>query len=224
MNFRIVTTASYSYAPVVEFCLPSWRRNSGADDIVIRWHKQLGEGDLQQWLRAVQERCGTMMDAVEQCVADKRKLLLMDADCVVIKSLEDGFKDGQQSAIARWPNINMGVVFLNTDMDWPFVDFFRRYVSESNAHIDKLIAAQSKRCGADQDIFTEMLKDVEDDVAKLDHHVWNFPFSERIDQVMLAEAANNIRILHLRIGTSFGGAIERFGFLKEIFPGVFERI
>ena len=219
MNFRIVTTASYDYAPVLDFCLPSWRKNSGADDIVIRWHRQRGRGKAQTWFRAVQERCATMREAVQSAVAEKRKLLLLDGDCLVLQNLEDGFAGDKPIAVARWPNVNIGVIFLNTDMDWPFAEFFCKYVDTSLAHIDKLIAAQSERNACDQDILVPMLHEIEEDVAKLDHHVWNFPFSERTDRETLVEQKDTIRVLHLRIGTSFGGNINKFGFLKDMYPG-----
>lgn len=225
MNFRIVTTASYNYASVVDFCLPSWRKNSGANEILVRWHPDRAAGErTKNWFQAVQERCLTIRDAVRAAVADQTKLLILDADCLVFKNLEDGFAEGKPIAMARWPEVNMGVMFLNTDLDWPFCEFFDAYAKNSRRHIEALIRDKSRRTGADQDVFIEMLKGHDDDVAKLDNHVnsmaeatWNCLFCERNDMELLRQRKDVINILHLRIATSFGGDIQRFGFLKEIF-------
>jgi len=220
MGFRIVTTVSFDYAKAADFCLPSWRKCSGADDFVIRYHKTLEGSRTGRWFRAVKERVSTMMHELRQAVADKRKLLCMDSDCIVLRVLANGFAEGKPIAVARWPNVNMGVIFLNTDMDWPFLAFFEEYARKSLEYIDEQIRTHVARNGADQDIFVPMLHGIEADIAKLDVDEWNLPMSEHPkSRDRLEKHKDKVRIIHLRLGTSFGGNIDNFQWIKkELFP------
>ncbi len=220
MGFRIVTTVSFDYAKAADFCLPSWRKHSGSDDIAIRYHKVLEGNRTERWFRAVKERVVTIRDEVRIAAVEKRKLLILDGDCLVIRNLADGFAGGKPIAVARWPNVNMGVIFLNTNMGWPFLAFFEEYVRKALEHIDEQIRTHVSRNGADQDVFVPMLHAIEHDVAKLDVDEWNLPMSENPDsRKRLEKHKDKVRIIHLRLGTSFGGNVDNFNWIKkELFP------
>ncbi len=223
MSFTIFTTVSNSYQEVADFCLPSWFKHSGADQIDVRYYRGSQADTLcSRWFDNLMERCRAMQDAVRQAVRHRRKLLLMDADCLVLKDLAAGFSDNKPFSVTRWRNINMGVMFLNTSLKWPFVAFFDEFVCKALVRCQRMKAERNFTDAGDQDIMWKMLWEREDDVAKLDYKQWNFTYSHRTSDCDLRKHKDRVRILHMRF-KSFGCDLtrERLQALRSEFPEAF---
>ena len=204
MTFIISTTASASYRSVLDYCLPSWYQNSGASRIDIHLHNnEKGLSLTQQYLANIITRCERMRDAVHS--ANGRKLLLMDCDCLVLRNLAEGFSDSKPISVAHWPEINMGVLFFNMELDWPFDEFIDEFADKATRRCRMLMRmspCEVKRHSTDQVIMAELLLARDTAVHKLDGKVWNFRYSVRTTKAELDEHKAEMRVLHLRVRTT----------------------
>ena len=201
MSFRIACAASYSYRPVVELTMPSWQANAKADRIDVAYYPDppraratSPEGINRRWLTNAVQRVRLYRELVQEAVRSRHRLLLLDADCYVLKPLMRGFDGGKPVAIARWPNPNIGVIFLDCALDWPFLDLFDDWLA-AIAGIEEMDAAAAP----DQAAFNTLLREHEDRVSKLDNRVWNFPYGSATTADELTQYRDKMRILHLRI-------------------------
>ena len=222
MGFTIGTAVSFGYRPVLDFCLPSWVRNSGADRIEVKIYRDAaGDHFSQRYLRNLITRCELFRDFIRDAIARKTQLLLLDADCVILQDVAAGFSSTKPLAVTRWPNINMGVLFLNTTLPWPFIEFFDTFIEQATKRCEH--AAEQGPVAylhdSDQPAMIDMIGKHDLDVEKLPSKIWNFIYSNAWTEKKLAEYRETIKILHLRIATSRDGRIQNFQFLKEIFPG-----
>jgi len=199
MSFTICSWCSRNYYPALDFCLPSWYQNSGASRITLHLYDSCeGKDANDTWFLNAVHRCKLMRDAVREAAGTK--LLLLDADCIVMKELSAGFSETKPIGVARWPRINMGVLFLNMTLDWPFVEFFDKFVERLMAECDRL----KKRGGKwsdppDQAVLHEMLHEREGDIEKLDAAAWNYCTAIPVAKERIAKHGRDMKILHLRI-------------------------
>lgn len=169
-----------------------------------------------------------MQDFVRAAVRSHRPMILMDADCLVLKDLTGGFCDDRPLSVTRWPTINMGVLFLNTTIDWPFIEFIDEFAERAEAHC----RAQAKEGhyhskGGDQDVMWQMMTDLDDDVCKLSWRIWNYMFGVRTTQEQLDQYADAMRVLHIKIATygcmtEDGCNLDSIQHLRQQFPEAFE--
>lgn len=222
MSFTIGSAASYKYSGVLDFCLPTWRRHSGAERIDVRLYaEQGGRGKAQRYLRNLIPRVQNIREVVVAAVRDKRRLLLLDADCLTLKDCSEGFSDLLPIGIARWPSINMGVMFLRTDTDNPFVEFFNDWADRAIAHINYLLTQRPVAIeDGDQGVMESKLHEIGHLVDKLDKRLWNYTFSNEIDRDDFEAAKDEMRILHLRFASSLDSNVKNFKFLRDEFPGL----
>ncbi len=222
MGFTIGTALSFGYRPVLDFCLPSWVRNSGADRIEIKMYSEPeAEHFSQRYLKNLITRCELFRGFIRDAIARKTKLLLLDADCLVLQDVSGGFSPTKPFALTRWPNINMGVMFLNTELPWPFVEFFDTFIERATKRCEHAAERGPNAFLSDNDqpVMIDMLSKHDSDVEKLPAKTWNFTYSDPWTKERLAKYRDTIKILHLRIATSLNRQLERFAFLRDIFPG-----
>jgi len=225
MAFRIATSVSRCYSGIAAACMPSWFANAGADEIQVDHYTGTESGErVDIWLDNLMTRCRNMQDQVRQAVRNRNHLLLLDADCVVLKPLRGGFADDKPFSVAFWPSFNMGAVWLNCSLDWPFVEFYDELVGRALDRCRELKQKRDLNAAGDQDIMWEMLWAREECVHKLDHWEWNFRCSPRTSDERIRTHKDAIRILHLRM-KSFGFNIDhpRLQFYRDTFPGAFAR-
>ncbi len=200
MSFRIVTTVSSDYRFVLDRCLPSWYHNSGASRIDVHLHET--STDRHRWAMNVIERCRNMQKAVHEAAGEK--LLFLDADCLVVDNLAGGFSDRHPISVARWPNINLGVLFLNMTLGYDVVGFMDRFAARGIDYCTKHKASQ----GLDQNVMIEMLADIEGKVCKLHDAVWNCQIRNDTTREQATERKTRAKILHL-VGAGGGPKKER---------------
>ena len=213
MKFSIATCYSDRYQRIAELCLPSWSKHSGAEFVDVRRHPDItGSGSF---MYAVACRAEFYLETIRAAVRRKVPLLLLDSDCLILGDVSEGFPSEKPIGIGRWPNINIGVVFLRTDLDWWFVDFFEAWRDQLRAEVE---GSGTVKKTADQDILGEMVKAEERDVEKLDHLIWNHTFgpgwTENPDR--LAGVRDRVRIVHLLASNWHFGELKRTG--ASVFP------
>ncbi len=168
MKFTIITTISPKFARAERDFFPTWYANSGADSIVV--HK-IDEGS---WRQNILKRAEIFC---EELLARKRNLervLLLDADCIVLRDLSEGFSDGHPISVARWPQVNMGVAFFNLARHpWPLPwrGLLRGIVKEITAEV---AGGHNPRHECDQAIWRPRLHQMEGQVFKLAEWEWNY--------------------------------------------------
>lgn len=98
-----------------------------------------------------------MLDAVREAVANKRRLLMLDIDAFAYRPLADGFREGVPLCVTEWPNVNFGVLFLNAEEHWPFVDVFTALADHGRRAC--IAASKGKDTGAtpEQSYFSKQL-------------------------------------------------------------------
>ena len=188
MSFTIVTTLSPDYADAMELFIPSWFRNSGADEIVI--HRI----DEESWAKNIVRRTEVWVEEV--LARQGAKLLFLDADCMVLGDLRDGFVHCPIS-VARWPRPNMGVVFVNTRSRVTNVgEWMRDTCAEIVAELESSTDPESGY-SFDQIVWHRRLAWL--GVGKLDENIWNYN-RIGIDQWKkdLPAIKDDVKILHFK--------------------------
>ena len=131
----------------------------------------------------------------------------------MLGDLSEGFSDIHPISVARWPNINMGVLFLNMTLPGPFQSFFDEYAKRSIEYCMNNKASQ----GLDQDIMIQMLAGIEPLVHKLHDAVWNHQVRNDTTKEDVAACRPTTKILHL-VGKGGGPKREREwkGLMKRV--------
>ena len=207
-KFSMSAVASERYRGLADLCVPTWTRNAGAEAVNIDYHEDVG------WHKSLVQRAKFWRRRTLEAVAARRPVVLMDVDCVVLSPIAGGFSDSHPISVARWPNINIGVLFINTLVPFPFADFFDEFV-------DRLQAARQTKC-ADQDLMRGMLHARADSVCKLDARIWNLTFGVGDGAERLKKYPNG-KILHLH-WSNWGrvGADRVRGRINHHYPGTFD--
>ena len=199
-NFTIVTACTPNYAEVMRYCMPSWIKHSGAERIVVRCIAGGSpEYERAEWYRSVAARCEAMRDATLDAMAKGERVLAMDIDCIVLRCLAGGFSPDHAFSAARWPDVNMGVLFMNTSVRFDFKSFLNEMATRVRERCNHLAANPGKKWRAgDQDIWQEMLQQEERHVCKLDWHEWNFCDHPQFWDAAMGKHREKIRIAHLK--------------------------
>ena len=200
MSFTIITACTPNYADVLRYCMPSWIKHSGAERIIVtRIEGGSPEYERAEWYRSVAMRCEAMRDAVLDAMARGERVLAMDIDCVVLKNLGGGFSPDHAFSAARWPDINMGVLFMNTAVAFEFEPFLNEMAARVRDRCGRLAANPGEKWRpGDQDIWREMLKREERHVCKLDWREWNFCDHPQFWDVEMKKYKDVIRVAHLK--------------------------
>lgn len=205
-GFTIITALSPDYAKAMEYFIPSWFANSGADEIVIHridegsWAKNaVRRGEIV--LREVRGRSGS-------------RVLMLDADCMVLGNLSGGFTD-QPLAMARWPRPNIGVTFINLATDFPVCDWLAEVVDATKQSLGVDTEPESGYC-IDQRAWHLKLAEIEEHVTKLDENVWNY---NRLGlgqwRKDLPAIKDDVKILHFKYHGKW--PVDCIDYAKELF-------
>lgn len=215
-RFTMFTVASPAYQEVAELCVPSWRRNSGAESVeVFTCDDPTHRNTDERWRNAVVLRAKAWANAVRTAVSTGLPIVLMDVDCLVLKPISGGFDGEHPIAVARWPIINIGVLFVDVRLPFPFVEFFDEWAARV------AVTPQNPTLTADQTIMQEKLHQREECVNKLPASEWNLTFGIRNGPERL-DAYPNPRIVHLHWWSfqRLGVAVARSR-LEPLFPEAF---
>ncbi len=190
MGFTIITTVSPDFAHLERQFMPTWYANSGATEIVVR---HLDDGP---WDRNISQRAGILSNELLSRVAREERVLLLDADCLVLRDLSGGFSDRHAISVARWPNPNMGVACFNLGISFPW----RTWLPEVAREIHNLPAREgSAQKVFDQTVWTPKLRGMSKYVYRLQESIWNYNSTD-LDQWRdeLPQMRNAVRVLHFK--------------------------
>jgi len=203
MSFTIISTISPDFEDGRKLFVPSWYRNSGAEFIDLK------AVDGGTWYENIILRNEHIRDTIRS----GKRIVSLDLDCFVLDRLDEGFDGVHPIAVARWPQPNMGVLFLDGMVDFDWRAFFAPLIARITARCrnprtwgdgtqwqpDKVWAdkRQKGRFG-DQYPWHDALKAIEPQVRKLDMNVWNFCYQPENWQAMLLRHQENVKIIHVK--------------------------
>lgn len=220
MKYDIATACSNDYTEVLRLCMPSWIRNSGAESITV-YPFSIQEKDPRiRWYLQAARRCQIMASVVCSAANRGQRLLFLDTDCFVLSPLHNGFSSEKPISIARWPDINMGVLFFNTLIPFPWMDFFSVLIPRITKRCHWLIDNPPKKwVPGDQDVWREQLHTMVEHVDKLDANVWNFCYSAHEWEDRLKHTKDSIKVLHIKT-RHHGLNTPTMDFIRREFPHV----
>lgn len=173
-------------------CVPSWRRNSGAESVeVLSYVDPTHSEPREQWQNTLIIRARAWVDAVRRAVDTEVPVILMDVDCLVVDSIAGGFNGIHPFGVARWPTINIGVLFVDVRRSFPFENFFEDFAACLEA-----VPREQWDITTDQEIMQAMLHVHEPCVNKLPADKWNLTFGIRDDRQRIQLHPNG-KIIHL---------------------------
>ena len=201
MSFTIVAACTPNYAEMLRYTMPSWFKNSGATKIVVERLDMATGPRKTAWYDNVAARCWAMMRNLRDALDRGERVVALDVDCVVLGDLSDGFSGKHSVGVARWPNVNMGVLFWKPG--YPFL--YNTWLSMVTTRIEKnckIARGKLRKSGgcylADQSVWEEELHKIEDRVNKLDANVWNFCPLPEVWESEWAKRKDAIKIVHLK--------------------------
>lgn len=216
-RFTMFSAASKKYQEIADVCVPSWRQNSGAEKVrVVSYDDPTHHDICERWQNTLIIRARVWADAVREAVSTGLPIVLMDVDCLVLGPISGGFDGEHPIAVARWPLINIGVMFLDVRLGFPFIEFFEDFAARVKA------APREKwKVTTDQEIMQEKLNDHEGALNKLPASEWNLTFGVENGPERIAAYPNG-RIIHLHWSTfQRVGIAETRRRLELLFPEAF---
>lgn len=187
--FSIFTAVSPSFERAEKELLPTWYANSGADEIVVR---HIDEGS---WTANISRRAVLLREFLMDRLPRGGKVLSLDADCLVLRDLSGGFSDDHIISVARWPNINMGVLFFNLGVPFKWHDWLRDTVEQIIEEAAKPGRKPAHEC--DQVVWRPRLHAMEPKIRKLAEWEWNYNnFDLEQWQNELPGLRDVVRVLH----------------------------
>jgi hypothetical protein len=208
MSFTIITTLSPDYTEAWRQIMPTWFVNSGASEIVVH---RIDEGG---WVANIIRRNEIMRDEILQRMQGKQRVLFIDADCLILRPLGGGFSDTCPMSLARWPEVNMGVFFVNLTVPFDWENWMQRII--------KLVWKDAQKPhkpthGYDQFVWQPCVNTIPDQVAKLDEDEWNYNnFDVPQWEIDLPRIKDTVRIWHLKGHGAWSK--EKLEFLHRAFP------
>jgi hypothetical protein len=183
-RFRIVTCIPAPYAAAARRFLPSWLRNAGAAEIRIGTlpacdHRAY---QLQRW--------PWLTAQVQAGVADGVRVLWLDSDCFVLRELGPGFAPHRPIGVARWPRINAGVLFFNTDVAFDFAG----WCAATGRDIETMLRDPA---ACDQWALEHALLRIPDQIHRLDWREWNYCDGDDWPRELRA-VQDTVRIIHVK--------------------------
>lgn len=190
MSFTIITTLSPEFERARRDFIPTWEANAGADQIIVH---EIDEGS---WVGNIVKRAEIIVDELLAHLPLGGKILALDADCLVLRDLSGGFSDNHMMSVARWPNVNLGVVFFNLEYDYKWVRWLRDTVHLIRAEGMKPRKATHE---CDQVVWRPRLHAIEDRIFKLAEHEWNYnTFPLDYWKIELPQLVDITRVLHIK--------------------------
>lgn len=191
MSFTIISTLSPGFARARRDFIPSWEANSGAKEIVIH---EIDEGS---WVKNIVRRAEIIRDELLLRARAGEKVLALDADCLVLRDLSEGFCDGRIISVARWPNVNLGVVFFNLAVEFKW----RRFLCDTVEMIREEAAREDRKPTheCDQVVWRPRLHAMESLIYKLPEWEWNynnFEFAQWEHE--LPKIRDLVRVIHIK--------------------------
>lgn len=203
MSFTIVSTISPDFEDGRKLFVPSWYRNSGAEHINL---KSINGGT---WYENIILRNEHIRDSIR---AGKR-IVSLDLDCFVLGDLADGFDGVHPIGVARWPEPNMGVLFLDGTVPFDWEAFFCPLIARITARCrnprtwgdgkqwrseEAWQPKYQKGRFGDQYPWHDALKRIEPQVRKLDMNIWNFCYQPEDWDTQLTLCRDVVRIVHVK--------------------------
>ena len=232
-RFDIVANCSSNYVGALEFALPSWISNSGADNIFIYTDGPIENkwGDKVKFIETYEPStdwmvwCDRKPETLRRYVAttpESTTFFLTDLDCYCVKSWRPAVEDlgwwiktirtdktipdcSDKMAVA----VFFGVVCKEMlDLAKKWENTTKKITRERPDFVREI--GSLKISGHDQMVFHELVKDL--DVPKLSENVWS---NERDDygewKHIVTKYCNEVRVLHFK-----GGRWKDEAIVKEI--------
>lgn len=190
----IVSAATPDYARQAGIFVPSWIRNSGAAEITIC--------PLPDPAKTSRQYCQYMRNealrtAILSAKARGLRAVFLDIDAWVLGPLDDAFDGVHPLGICRWPNINCGVQFYDTTLDFDFDSFLAETCSEISVALKNY--RDGRRVGLrEQLVWEDALKKYSPHVAKLDDRKWNLCVGDSKWKAELIAHKDTVRIVHVK--------------------------
>lgn len=190
MGFSIITTLSPEFARARRDFIPTWEANAGADDIVVH---EIDEGT---WVGNIVKRAEIIVAELLKRLPRGEKVLALDADCLVLRDLAGGFSEHHIMSLARWPQVNMGVVFFNLAVDFKW----GRWLGDTLEEIKEEATRERKATHeCDQVVWRPRLHAIEEKIYKLSEWEWNYnTFDYNYWRHELPKIKDIVRVLHIK--------------------------
>lgn len=165
MGYTIITTLSPEFERARRDFLPTWEANAGADEIVVH---EIDEGS---WVANIVRRAEIIVAELIKRLPNGEQVLALDADCLVTKDLSSGFSNDHRVSVARWPNVNLGVVFFNLAVAHKWQAWLMDTLHAIQEEGTKTRKATHE---CDQVVWRPQLHAMGDHVCKLAEWEWNY--------------------------------------------------
>lgn len=211
MSFTIISTYSPEFARALDVFVPTWYANSRAERIVIHRIEEQGS-----WAANIIRRNQIIHDEVVKRAANRERVLSLDIDILVLKDLSAGFCDEHPFSVAGWPDVNMGVFFLNTAVPFPW----RQWMDETLARVLRECPQRdpqhvNRRC--DTEVWRPRLHQAFRHVCKLGVWEWNYHCREMHQwERDLPALRDVVRLIHLKGHGDWPA--EKLDFAKRLWP------
>lgn len=192
MDFEIVSTISPDFEDGRKLFVPSWYRNSGASFINL---KTIDGGT---WYENIIRRNEHIRDSI---LGTGKRIVSLDLDCFVLADLSEGFDGVHPFGVARWPEPNMGVLFLDGTLDFDWAAFFNPLIEKITLRCRNPRTwgnRHHKGRFGDQYPWHAALQQIPDKVRKLDMNIWNFCYQPENWDAQLQKHKDKVRIIHVK--------------------------
>lgn len=192
VSFSIITTVSPEFARAERDLIPTWHANSGADEIVVR------QIDAGSWEKNIAARAEVVRaELLFRLECGERYVLSLDADCLVLRDLSSGFSDKHLMSIARWPSVNLGVVFYTLAPDFNWTRWLNRWVERVQWAAAQRVRNVNHEC--EQAVMRTELHAMAPRIDKLAEWEWNYSeFDLPTWHRDLPKLKDIVRVLHLK--------------------------
>lgn len=212
MSYTIITTLSPEFERARRDFIPTWEANAGADEIIVH---EIDEGS---WVKNIVKRAEVLVDELLTRLPRGEKVLALDADCLVLRDLSGGFSDNHMMSVARWPNVNLGVVFFNLAVDYKWERWLRDTVDLIREEGEKP-RKDTHEC--DQCVWRPRLHEIAERIYQLAEWEWNyntFPLDHW--QIELPALVDITRVLHVKGhgDWTFADLDRKLAYAKTLWP------
>lgn len=192
--FAIVSAATPDYARQAGIFVPSWIRNSGAAEITII---PLPDPATTSRQYCQYKRNEELAKAILSAKDRGLRAVFLDIDAWTLGPLDDAFDGVHPLGVCRWPNINCGVQFYDTALDFDFAGFLDETCDEIRAALEAY--RNGRRVGIrEQLVWEDKFRKYEQHVAKLDDRVWNLCVGDGKWEAELLKHKDTVRIVHVK--------------------------
>lgn len=210
MSFTIISTISPDFQSALDIFVSTWYANSGASEIVIH---EINQGS---WPANIIRRNEILHAEVISRSIRGEKVLSLDIDTLVLRDLSGGFSDDHAFSVAGWPDVNMGVFFLNTSVRFPW----RQWMDATLARVKRDCVVRdpsqpNRRC--DTEAWRPRLWSYPAHVCKLGTWEWNYHHKEMHQwQRDLPLLRDITKVLHLKGHGDW--PMDKIEFAKRLWP------